>query len=152
MKTSFNAFFILLMLSLSTINAQEWSPEQKEVIEFFNDYTKISLHGDIDEVMSYFHTDFSAWVYSMTEETKPLDRDATQKTLEDFSQNFKTVAFEIKPVAIYILEDIAIAHVDFTETLIDTEGVEHHMRGPWTNTLLKQDKGWVFLCWTWIYL
>jgi len=151
MKTLFKVLFLPLMLSLSPITAQVWSPEQKEVVEFLNDYTKASMRGDIDEIMSYFHVDFSAWEYSMTM-TEPLDRDSTQKTIEHINQSFKQLAFEVQPVSIQIHGDIAIAHLNFQETMRDAEGVDNFMSGPWTATLLKQGKGWVFLCWTWVYL
>ena len=149
MKTSFKVLFLLLILSLSPIAAQEWSPEQKDIVEFINDYTKASMRGDIDEIMSYFHVDFSAWEYSMTE---PFDRDSTQKTIEYINQIFKQVAFEVQPIAIQLHGDVAILHLNFQETMRDAEGVDNFMSGPWTVTLLKQGKGWIFLCWTWVYL
>jgi ketosteroid isomerase-like protein len=152
MKTSLNVFFLLLICPLLTINAQEWSPEQKEVIEYLNNYTKVSIRGNTDEIMSYFHVDFIAWEYSITAESTPFDRDATQKMMEDFGQTFKTISFEVQPLAILIHGNIAIAHLNFKETLRDADGVDHNMSGPWTATLLKQDKGWGFLCWTWMYL
>lgn len=149
MKTSMTALFILMMLSLSPIAAHDWSLEQKEIIEFINDYTKASMRGDLDEIMSYFHVDFTAWEYSTT---APIDRDSTQKTIEYINQISKQVAFEVKPIKIQLHGNLAIVQLNFQETMRDEEGVDHFMSGPWTATLLKQDEGWIFLCWTWLYL
>jgi ketosteroid isomerase-like protein len=141
----------LLFLYLSPIAAQEWSPEQKEVVEFLNEYTKSSMPGDMDVIMSYFHVDFSGREYSMTL-TEPLNRESVQKAMEDSYQNFKVLVFEVQPLTIQIHGDVAIAHSNFQETLRDANGVDNKLSGPWTATLLKQDKGWVFLSWTWLYL
>jgi ketosteroid isomerase-like protein len=153
MKTLFKLFLLplLLFLYLSPIVAQEWSPEQKEVVEFLNEYTKSSMPGDMDEIMSYFHVDFSGREYSMTL-TEPLDRESIQKAMEDSYQNFKVLVFEVQPLTIQIHGDVAIAHSNFQETLRDANGVDNKLSGPWTATLLKQDKEWVFLSWTWLYL
>lgn len=151
MRTLFKVFLLPLLLCLSPIAAQEWSPEQKEVVEFLNDYTKSSMQGDMDEIMSYFHVDFYAREYSTTL-TEPLDRDSTQKAIEHSKQNFKVLVFEVQPLTIQFHGDVAIALSNFKETLRDADGIDNKLSGPWTATLLKQDKGWVFLSWTWMYL
>ncbi len=109
------------------------------------------MPGDMDEIMSYFHVDFSGREYSMTL-TEPLDRESIQAAMEDSYQNFKVIVFEVQPLTIQIHGDVAIAHSNFQETLRDANGVDNKLSGPWTATLLKQDKGWVFLSWTWLYL
>jgi ketosteroid isomerase-like protein len=152
MKTFLKLFLLplLLFLYLLPVAAQEWSTEQKEVVKFLNDYTKVSMKGDMDEVMSYFHADFISRVYANTM-SESLDRDGVQMAMEAGYQNYKILEFEVQPLIIQIHGDLAIAYTNFKETLRDTNGVDNKLSGPWTATLVKQDKGWIFLSWTWLY-
>ena len=147
MKTFFKVLCLPLMLSLSPLAAQEWSPEQKDVLQVVNNYTKASMRGNMDEIMSYFHADFIAWDYSMP---GPLDLDSTQKVFEFMNQNFKQVSFKAQPVSIVFNGDVAIAHLNFEETMRDSEAIDHFLSGPWTATLVKKGSTWIFLCWTWV--
>lgn len=126
--------------------AQEWSPAQKEVLEAIDEYTKISMQGDVNEIMDWFHADFQAWNYA---NGLPLDLDGTQRMIKYFATKFNQLTFDIQPVAIQLHEDIAIAHLYYQELMRDTLENETIMSGRWTATLVKQGDEWVFLCWTW---
>ena len=151
MRTLLSVFLLPLLLYISPAAAQEWSPEQKEVVEFLNNYAKSSMQGDMDEIMSYFHADFSAREYSAAL-PEPLDLESTRQAIEHSNQNFKQLVFDVQALTIQFHGDVAIAHSNFKETMRDANGVDTKMSGPWTATLLKQGKGWVFTSWTWMYL
>ena len=152
MKKLITSYTILVGLASAWISpapiaAQEWSPEQREVLEAVYEYTRVSMRGDVDEIMGYFHVDFHAWDYA---QSRPLDRDSTQRVIEHFCERFEQVAFDVQPVAIQLHGDVAIAYLYYEETMRDAEAVDEIMSGRWTATLAKQDNEWVFLCWTWV--
>jgi len=66
------------------------------------------------------------------------------------NQNFKQVTFSVQPTSIICSGDVAIAHLNFEETMRDSESVDHFLSGPWTATLVKKGGTWIFLCWTWV--
>ena len=152
MKLLLTSYAILVGLAVAWVNpaplaAQEWSPAQREVLEALHEFTQISMRGDVEEIMGYFHTDFRAWDYA---QGLPLDRGRTQGMFEYWYAKYQQVGFDVQPVAIQLHGDVAIAHLYYQEVMRDAAAVDVIISGRWTATLVKQGDGWVFLCWTWV--
>ncbi len=110
-------------------------------------YTRVSMAGDVDEIMEYFHARFSAWDYA---QEGPVDRAGLREMLAFYLGEYKQTAFNVEPAAVYVHGDIAILHADYDEVFTDQAGVETPISGRWTATLLKEEGKWLFLSWAWV--
>ena len=129
------------------IHAEEWTAEQKDVLNSLEKYIAVNLQGNVKEVMSYFHPKFSGWLYA---QTNPLNKDAADKIIEDLFKNNKITKFEVEPLEIQVEGNTAILHLNFDEIRRDSTGKETSVSGPWSATMLKQDNKWLFISWSWI--
>jgi ketosteroid isomerase-like protein len=134
-------------LNLATLTAQEPSQAQQDVVAMLEDYTRVSMAGNVDEVMEYFHARFSAWDYA---QEGPVDRVGLREMLTFFLTEYRQTEFNIEPAAIYVHGDIAILHADYDEVFTDQAGVETPMAGRWTATLVKEGGKWLYLSWSWV--
>jgi hypothetical protein len=140
----------IVLLASTPVFAKEWSAEQKEVVDWFNKYTEVSIEESPKEILSYFHAKFSGWDYSQTTQAAPFDKTFIQNFLDKFYKNNKMISFEVEPLEIKVEGNIAIIHVNYKEKFKDADGNEISMSGPWTSALIKQDGKWSFLSWSWI--
>ena len=141
------ALLVVGLLSPARLTAQEWSQAQQEVIGALQEYTRISMAGDVEEIMSHFHTQFSAWDYA---KAQPLSREEFQESIKYYFTNYRQTEFDVQPAAIQVHGNMAIAHLYYQEVFTDQAGVDIPMSGPWTAALLKEERGWVFLTWLWL--
>jgi hypothetical protein len=69
---------ILLCFSLikpTPIRAEEWTAEQKEIVDWFKKYAEVSIEGNLEGIWSYYHPKFSGWDYSkIMNEGVPFDK------------------------------------------------------------------------------
>ena len=135
------------LLSPAPLNAQEWSRAQQEVLDALKAYTRVSMTGDVEEIMSYFHTQFSAWDYA---QEQPVALDGFRESINYYFSAYRQTSFDIQPSAIEVYGDVAIAHLYYQELLTDEAGVETPMSGRWTATLVKEKGKWLFLAWSWL--
>jgi ketosteroid isomerase-like protein len=144
------AFFVALgtvCLSPATLTAQEPSQAEQEILVTLQEYARVSMAGDVDEIMKYFHARFSAWDYA---QEGPVDRAGLREMLTFFLTEYKQTAFNVEPAAIHVHGDVAILHADYDEVFTDRAGVETPIAGRWTATLLKEEGKWLFLSWSWV--
>jgi ketosteroid isomerase-like protein len=134
-------------LNPATLTAQEPSQAQQEVLATLQEYARVSMAGNVEEIMSYFHTRFSAWDYA---QEGPVDLAGLREMLTFYLTEYRQTAFDIEPAAIYVHGDIATVHAHYDEVFVDQAGVETPMSGRWTATLLKEEGKWLFLTWSWI--
>lgn len=152
MRQRLFAYALLTLLGVglhspTPLTAQAWSPDQQEVIAALQAYTRVSMAGDVEEIMSFFHSQFSAWDYA---QEQPLNREGFQESIRYYFTTYKQTSFDIQPDAIQLLGKIAIAHLYYQEVFTDQAGVGTPMSGRWTAVLLKEKRGWVFLAWLWL--
>ena len=137
------------LIESKPIHAEEWTAEQKEIVDWFKKYTEVAIEGDLEGIWSHFHNKFSGWDYlKVMNEGVPYDMAWLQNSHKELYKNLKMVLFEIEPLEIKIAGNIAIVHVNFVEKLQDSEGNEITYSGPWTSALIKQDGKWLFMSWS----
>jgi ketosteroid isomerase-like protein len=134
-------------LNPATMTAQEPSQAEQEVLATLQEYARVSMAGNVDEIMTYFHARFSAWDYA---QEGPIDRASLREMLALLLSDYRQTAFNIEPAGIFVHGEIAILHADYDEVFTDPAGVETPMAGRWTATLVKEEGKWLFLSWAWV--
>jgi ketosteroid isomerase-like protein len=128
--------------------AEEWTAEQKEIVDWFKKYTEVSIEGNLEGIWSYYHPKFSGWDFSQTMHPVPFDKAWLQKNQEGQYEMYKMISFEVEPLKIKVEGNYAIIHVNYIEKVNDSEGNEITFSGPWTSALIKQDGKWLFISWS----
>jgi hypothetical protein len=136
----------IVLVSFTQLIAKEWSAEQKDVMKWFKKYTEVSVQGNVEEIMGFFHSNFSGWNYAYQ---LPFDKDFLRNLLDYSYKNNKLISFEVNPLEIQVEGNFAIAHVYFKEILRDSAGKDTIVSGRWTAALVKQDNKWVFISSSW---
>ncbi|MFZ0390256.1 MAG: nuclear transport factor 2 family protein [Calditrichia bacterium] len=147
MKNYRRLFIILFAMLLavimnSSVQAQEWSSEQQAVWKNVNAYWDAFAGGNVNNMLSYYHDSYRGWGFN---EPLPGTKSETQKGLKYFLQNNSIVMYNIKPVAINVLDDIAVVHYYYDMTFKSTEGEEQNTSGRWTDVLMKQGNKWLLI-------
>ena len=135
------------LLGPAPLIAQEWCHAQQEVLDALREYTRVSMTGDVEAIMSYFHAQFSAWDYA---QEQPVALDDFRESINYLFSQYKQTSFDGHASAIYVHGDMAIAHMYYEEVFTDEAGVKTAMSGRWTATLVKDRSRWVFLAWSWL--
>ena len=126
----------VFLIESKPIHAEEWTAEQKEIVDWFKKYTEVAIEGDLEGIWSHFHSKFSGWDYSkVMNEGVPYDKAWLQNSHKELYKNHKMILFEVEPLEIQIEGNIAIVHVDFVEKLQDSDGNEITFSGLWTSAL-----------------
>jgi ketosteroid isomerase-like protein len=126
----------------SQLAAQEWSAEQQEVWETVQTYLDFANKGDAEGFMSYFHEDFLGWDRSQLVPTNKADR---WLMVEHNLATRRAVWRILKPVAIKIHGDVAIAYYYQILTLRYAEGEVRTGQSQWMDILMKQGDKWVLI-------
>ena len=142
----------IFLIESKPIHVEEWTTEQKEIVDWFKKYTEVSVEGNLEGIWSYYHPKFSGWDYSqIMNEGVPFDKAWLQNSHKELYKNNKMISFEVEPLEIKIEGNFAIIHVNFVEKLKDSDGNEITYSGPWTSALIKQDGKWLFLSWSFAF-
>ncbi len=120
--------------------AQEWSSAQQEVWRTVETYWGHFTKGEVAEFASYFHDDFSGWVYNAN---MPRSREDVVTSVGDLAAQYEFLHHEINPVGVTVHGDLAIVHYYFSYAVVDAEGKETAERGRWTDVLVRQGDRWM---------
>ncbi len=132
----------LMLLTSTTLFAQEWSAAQKEVWKNVEGYWALDAAGNTDGLLAYFHPDYVGW--SITN-AMPSSREATKKFITHRHKTSKTLVYDLQPAAIKIHGNIAIVHYHYVLIAKNAEGKDKESSGRWTDTLMKQGDKWVMI-------
>lgn len=142
----FGKMFAVLAVSTvcatAGLYAQEWSAAQKEVWKNVEAYWALDAAGNLDGFMSYFHENYMGWEF---DQPLPSGKATARKFIEHSYKMNTTVLYDIKPVAINIFGNVAIADYYYTTVSKDTAGKERERSGRWADILMKQGDKWVLI-------
>ena len=124
------------------VSAQEWNAAQKEVWNNVETYWALDAAGNLDGFMSYFDENYMGWEL---DEPLPMDKRATRKFVEHSYKMEKTVLYNVKPVAINVIGDVAIVDYYYSRIRKDADGKEKSASGRWCDILKKQGEKWVLI-------
>lgn len=132
---------LLTMLFVSVPSfAQEWSPAQKEIINFIETNWKNLAEKKTDKFMETVHSQFQGFV---DWRELPIDREILKNGIERMAQTKEVVSYKIEPYVINIQNDVAIVQYrcDLTELNEDKNSVSMVFR--YTDVLIKADGKWL---------
>jgi ketosteroid isomerase-like protein len=132
----------VVLLAATNLRAQEWSAAQKEVWKNVEAYWALDAAGNLDGFMSYFHESYMGWDMN---EPLPVDKATVRKFIDYEYKTQKTVIYNIKPVGINVLGNLAIADYYYTRIVKDMDGKEKGRSGRWADVLMKQGDRWVLV-------
>jgi ketosteroid isomerase-like protein len=123
--------------------AQEWSAEQAEVWAAVEEAWEMSTQDDPALLMAMIHPDYIGWSYSAD---YPDDKASTQKWMDYNFKVTKWVLFDLKPMAIIVDGDFAIAHYFYSGIYTDlAKDEDESTQGRWTDVYKKVDGQWLLL-------
>lgn len=116
--------------------AQDWTPEQQEVLDRVEQCIDFFNSDQFEGVMDCIHDDFRGWLYG-----DPVLRGKNNfSTLGRFyMDNLSVSASEFRPLDVTILGDVAVVHY-YTYTIFD--GTMEVSRDRWTDILVNNDGTW----------
>ena len=144
MRTLKSAFFALLVLNLlappQSALAQEWSPEQEEVLSTLQDLWKYSSARDIESWYDLVSEDYRGWSVA---DPMPLDKAASRH--RNAQRVWRRVFYRIQPMAIDIHGDVAIIFYSFVMDTENPDGSRSTSAGRWTDVFRKEGGRWLLI-------
>ena len=120
-------------------SAQEWTKEQKEVLQATETMFKYWANRDIEKYMTCLHDDFTGWFAT---DPLPLDKTSLQKWESFNLKNSKILEYEVKPVAITVSGDIGLIHYYLT-VIREDDNVIKLVYSRWTDIYKKENDKWL---------
>ena len=133
---------LFLGLGSSSVKAQEWSKDQQEVWKNVNEYWSLMAKGDIEGFLGYFHDDYLGW---SNDGPVPHTKDDSRKYFDFFYKGMKTPFYNITPVGIRVIDDLAVVHYYYTMITESADGKRKSEEGRWTDVLVKKGGKWVMI-------
>jgi ketosteroid isomerase-like protein len=131
------------MLSLSSVSAQEWTSEQKDVWTGVEKYWAAATSGDAQAFLAYIDESYKGWDNSGL---VPMNKANTGKWIEYGSKTRKVLVYTITPLAIWVNGNFAYVHYSYNEVDKNTEtGKTSDNSGIWTDILMKKDGKWLLI-------
>lgn len=122
--------------------AQEWSPAQMEVWKHVESFWQKDAAGDLEGVLSTVHENYVGWDLS---EPTTSNKARLRKFLDYNYKNEKTDLYDIQPVAINIVGDVAVVYYHFTAITKDADDEKSYESGRWADILKKQGNSWLLI-------
>ena len=137
------SFCLILLLFSSSIFAQQWTSEQKDVWSGVEKYWEVSSSGDTKGFMTYFDDSYMGWEYSSK---VPQNKANTSKWIEPDLKNNSTVLYTLTPLTIWVKGDFAYVDYSYAQISKNKEtGKEEPNMGNWTDILMKKNGKWVLI-------
>jgi len=142
MKTFIGLSTIILVLIIAfSTQAQEWSPEQKEVWAGVEKYWEVNQANPM-EFLNYFDASYSGWGY---ENEAPSTKSDVTKSFGYWTKKGKEQYHILKPASIWVNGDFAYVHYYYTQVSENSEGKSNTERGRWTDILMKKGDKWMLV-------
>jgi ketosteroid isomerase-like protein len=135
------AMFCSLSIGAPALS-QQWSPDQTEVWKNVEAYTARNEAGDLEGFLAYVHEDYVGWDIG---EPMTSNKARLRKFLNYSFKKYKTEFLDLQPVAINVLDDVAIVYYHFTVVGKDADGKQFDETGRWADVLKKQGDKWVLI-------
>jgi ketosteroid isomerase-like protein len=140
MKRAVIGALSLVVILPITARAQGWSAEQQDVWRTVEAYWGHLTRGEVAEFTSYFHDNFSGWVYNAD---RPRTKEDVVASAQDLVADYTFLRHEINPVGVMVHGDVAVAHYYFSYEVEDASGAVTHEEGRWTDVLVREGDIWM---------
>ncbi|MGB5849337.1 MAG: hypothetical protein WBH40_12665 [Ignavibacteriaceae bacterium] len=135
--------FVLLLQVLPTqnIQAQQWTPEQKEVWAIVEATWQADKDGK-NWVEEYSHPDILGWSFSYP---MPRNKSNANRWFNANKAISKILEYQVSPVGIIVKDKIAIAHY-YARVLNESyDGKKKSETSRWTDILIKEGDIWLYI-------
>jgi ketosteroid isomerase-like protein len=134
---------LLCLASLAgSVHAQEWNAAQKEVWKNVEAFWARDAAADVEGYLSYIDDGYVGWNLN---DPLPTDKARYRRYYEHASKREKTVFYDIQPVAINVVGNVAIAHYYYFIVVRDADGKERDVSGRWADIWMKQGDRWALI-------
>ncbi|MFH1297068.1 MAG: nuclear transport factor 2 family protein [Bacteroidota bacterium] len=149
MKTLMNYKAIILLmitfLGASSLNAQEWTKEQKAVWQEVENMWAYWQAGDFDSAFANVHENYLGW---NNESPMPISKKKWIDPMKKSKELYSDYAFDIEPARILVHGDAAVVHYYYQMSWRFNDGEEKYKasyHGKWTAFFIKEDGKWMML-------
>ena len=132
-----------LLISSAQVQAQTWSPAEKEVLQAIDDCQRANEEENLEAWMACFHDDYVSFGYGSPNTWNKADERKRFPLL--VWANYDCIESWIKPLAIRIVGDVAIIHYYLYKVGRDKDGKDTDSRARWTDIMVKQGGKWVWI-------
>lgn len=145
--TSYSAIVVLLLafLGSSSLQAQDWSKDQKEVLEIIENAWAKWQEGDFDASVESIHEKYIGW---NQEDPLPTSKEKWVKSIEKMKDYVKLTDYDIEPARILVYDDVAVVHYYFEQTMAitkDDKTTEIKFKGKNAEFLIKEGGKWLLI-------
>lgn len=121
--------------------AAHLSAEQKEVWGDVANYTRMIINNDTKEFLKYYHRDYIGLNYKVF---LPIKKSDIKNELLHLPKR-KINSYEIIPIAINIVNNVAIVHYSYSVVFKTVNGDLIEKSGLNTDILTKKNKKWLII-------
>ncbi len=132
----------LILFAATSVIAEEWSKEQKEVFAAVEAYSEMVMKRDVEGFLKSVHKDYSGWDYDTP---VPYGFESLKKWVSFGFPRSEILIYEITPLKILVFGESAVIHYYFYYRVKDYEGKEKSYTARWTDILAKKDGKWLLI-------
>jgi ketosteroid isomerase-like protein len=136
----------LLVCLLFPINtglvAQEWTDAQKEILKQIEESYELWVKKDVEGFLNYIHDDYCGWHYESGVTQK---KSSFVNMANHYFPKTEVIFYELTPLNVQVLDDVAIVHYYFYFLMKDSEGKEQTSQSRYTDILLKENDRWLLI-------
>ena len=139
------AVTMIAFLGASTLNAQEWSKEQKEVWQEVENMWTYWKAGDIDAAFANVHEKYLGWNNTSP---MPMSKAKWVDPAKESKDLYSKKDFDIEPARILVIDDAAVVHYYYSMSYVYDDGEEKYKgkdRGRWTEFFIKDGGKWMLI-------
>ena len=137
---------ILLVCLIFSMNAvvvaHEWSDAEMEVLKQMEESYEMWAKQDIEGFLNYIHDDYCGWHYESAVTQK---KSSFVNMANHYFPKSEVIFYEMTPLEVQILDDVAIVHYYFYFLIKDSEGKDQSSRSRYTDILLKENDKWLLI-------
>jgi len=145
--TKYSTILIVLFafLAAPSLQAQDWSKDQKEVLEIIENAWAKWQEGDFDASVESIHEKYIGW---NQEDPLPTSKAKWVKSIEKMKDYVKLIDYDIEPARILVYDDVAVVHYYFEQTMAytkDDKTTEINFKGKNVEFLIKEGGKWLLI-------
>lgn len=132
---------VFVLVLVSNIQAQQWSPEQKDVWAGVEKYWQVNQNNPLD-FLDYFDDSYMGWSY---DNEAPSIKSDVIKSFSYLVKKGKEQYHLLTPARIWVNGNFAYVHYYFTQVTESNDGNSKTEKGRWTDILMKKNGKWMLV-------
>jgi ketosteroid isomerase-like protein len=136
------AFAVAAAVCAGAARAGEWSADQRAPLGTLEASIQAVRRADLPALTKLYHEKYVAWDLA---QPTPVQRAEALAGEAEFIRQMKSYECQLTPLAIEVVGDTAVVQAHFRNTVVSKDGTGAVSKGRWTSTLVKTDRGWLFL-------